>query len=61
MSRTSKLCNDIKSKIDSISGLDDYFIYNQLLDFNTCIDLRLQLIDTYLSENKLNGSIFKDL
>ena len=61
MSKTSKLCNDIKSKIDSISGLDDDVIYNQLLSFNNFIDSRIEFINSYILENELFGTIFKDM
>ena len=60
MSRCSKLCNEIKTKIDNISGLDDDYIYDNLLFLKKTTDF---IVDTiilqYSEEDELNGTCFK--
>ncbi len=58
MSKCSKKCNEIKQKIDSISGLDDNYIYNVLVVVDFMVDVGLKQIDEYLKENELNGTCF---
>lgn len=60
MSKCSKKCNEIKQKIDSISGLDDDFIYNQLIQIETFADSKIKYINEYADEDKLNGTCFKE-
>ncbi len=55
MSRCSKKCNKIKAKIDSISGLDDDFVFEELCKIENIIDL----LDKYADEDELNGTCFK--
>lgn len=55
MSKCSKKCNEIKQKIDSISGLDDDFVFEMLCKIENQIDL----IDKYADEDILNGTCFK--
>ena len=55
MSKCSKKCNEIKEKIDSISGLDDDFVFEILCK----IENQLDLINIYADEDKLNGTCFK--
>lgn len=55
MSRCSKKCNELKEKINSISGLNDNFIYVTLCKIEQLIDL----IEKYADEDELNGTCFK--
>lgn len=55
MSKCSKKCNELKSKLDSISGLDDDFIFEILCK----IENQLDLINKYADEYKLNGTCFR--
>lgn len=55
MSKCSKKCNEIKQKIDKISGLDDVFIFEILCK----IENQLDLINKYADEDELNGTCFK--
>ena len=55
MSRCSKKCNEIKQKIDSISGLDDDFIFEILCKIENQIDL----INKYADLDELNGTCFR--
>ena len=59
MSKCSKKCNEIKAKIDSISGLDDGFVYNQLIAIENFVNLRVDRIDKYADKEELNGTCFK--
>lgn len=56
MSKCSKKCNKLKEKIDSISGLDDNFVYKCLCQ----IENQIELIKTYADMDELNGTIWKD-
>jgi len=55
MSKCSKKCNEIKKKIDSISGLDDGFIYGILC----AIEKQIDFIDEYSDKDEINGTCFK--
>lgn len=59
MSRCSKKCNEIKQKIDSISGLDDDIVYDWLKRLDNVIDAIVSIIDDYADRNELNGTCFK--
>ncbi len=59
MSRCSKKCNEIKAKIDSISGLDDYNIFEALNMLEDIVDIFIKNIEKYADEDKLNGTCFK--
>lgn len=55
MSRCSKKCNELKEKIDSISGLDDETVYDYLCEIDRIIDL----VELYADEDYWNGTCFK--
>ena len=59
MSRCSKKCNEIKAKIDSISGLDDDTVYLWLCRLEHLTDEIIKEIDKYADEDELNGTCFK--
>lgn len=56
MSRCSKKCNELKEKINNISGLDDDYIFEILSKIENQIDL----INKYADEDDLNGTCFKN-
>lgn len=56
MSRCSQKCNELKEKIDNISGLDDYYIFEILSKIENQIDS----INKYADEDTLNGTCFKN-
>lgn len=58
MSKCSKKCNEIKAKIDSISGLDDYYVYCKISQLETIVDEIITDINNYADRNELNGTIF---
>lgn len=60
MSRCSKKCNEIKEKIDSISGLDDDYVYDWLKNLESVTSSIVGFINTYADRNELNGTCFKD-
>lgn len=55
MSKCSKKCNEIKQKLDSISGLDDDFVFETLCKIENQIDL----LNKYADIDELNGTCFK--
>lgn len=59
MSKCSKKCNEIKSKIDSISGLDDETVYDWLKRLDNVTTAITDIIDDYSNRNELNGTCFK--
>lgn len=59
MSKCSKKCNDIKKKIDSISGLDDDTVYEYLKCLEKLTNEIVRIIKEYADEDELNGTIFK--
>lgn len=59
MSKCSKKCNEIKQKIDSISGLDDDIVYGWLENLEKVTDAIVEIIDSYAEGNELNGTCFK--
>jgi len=61
MSKVSSKINRIKRKLDNISGLDDDFIMSSINKIDLFVDIILSDINLYLKENKLNGTIFKNL
>ena len=61
MSKVSTKINRIKSKLDNISGLYDDFIMSSVNKIDLFVDIILSDINLYLKENKLNGTIFKNL
>ena len=58
MSRCSKKCNEIKAKIDSISGLDDNTVYDWLKRLDNVTEAIVDIIDDYADRNELNGTCF---
>lgn len=60
MSKCSKKCNEIKSKIDSISGLDDETVYDWLKRLDNVTTAITDIIDDYSNRNELNGTCFKE-
>lgn len=59
MSRCSKKCNEIKAKIDSISGLDDDVVESNLLILEYITNMIVGNIKKYADEDELNGTCFK--
>lgn len=59
MSKCSKKCNEIKARIDSISGLDDEVVYGYLLALESQVDVIVSSISKYADEDELNGTCFK--
>lgn len=59
MSKCSKKCNEIKERIDSISGLDDDFVYGKLEEIHTLVNFLVGQIEKYADEDNLNGTCFK--
>ena len=59
MSKCSKKCNEIKEKIDSISGLNDEVIYKWLLAFENITDAMVNTIKDYDDLDEFNGTCFK--
>lgn len=55
MSRTSKKCNELCNKIQSISGLDDNYVYGKLLQLEYAVNNIINDINSYADENPLNG------
>lgn len=60
MSKCSKKCNEIKSRIDSISGLDDELVYGNLLELEKYVTKVVDSINKYADEDELNGTCFKE-
>lgn len=60
MSKCSKKCNEIKQKIDSISGLDDDYVYGWLKSLESVTSSIVSFINAYADRNELNGSCFKE-
>lgn len=59
MSKCSKKCNEIKARIDSISGLDDDWVYDSLLVLESQVNEIVNAIEKYADEAPLNGTCFK--
>ena len=59
MSRCSKKCNEIKAKIDSISGLDDDVVESNLFILEYITNMIVDNIEKYADEDELNGTCFK--
>jgi len=55
MSKCSKKCNKLCEKIQSISGLDDSYIYGKLAQLEYCVDNIVNAINIYANESSLNG------
>lgn len=59
MSKCSKKCNEIKQKIDSVSGLNDDFVYARLEELEDIVKLFIKDINDYADKEKTNGTCFK--
>lgn len=59
MSKCSKKCNEIIEKINSISGLDDEWVYGNLCELEKYVNKVVNSIEKYADEDKLNGTCFK--
>ena len=60
MSSCSKKCNEIISKIDSISGLDDGVVYSKLLALEYIVNMIVYDIEKYVDEDEFNGTCFNE-
>lgn len=58
MSRCSKMCNEIKQRIDNISGLDDDFVYDCLKRLEIITKEITTIIEDYADRSVLNGTCF---
>lgn len=61
MSKCSKKCNEIKEKIDSISGLNDRIVYDWLKRLENVTNAIVGIIEDYADRQDLNGTCFKDI
>ena len=59
MSKCSKKCNELKEKIDSISGLDDDIVFDWLQRIDDVVSVYVEQIEIYADRKKLNGTCFK--
>ena len=60
MSKCSELCNQIKDKIDSVSGLDDDYTYEWLLSLLSATNYTVNNIINYVNKDNLNETCFKE-
>lgn len=58
MSKCSKKCNEIKQKIDNISGLDDEYVYNWLTSLDSITEAITIIIEEYANSDELHGTCF---
>lgn len=58
MSRCSKMCNEIKQRIDNISGLDDDLVYDWLKILKSTTEAITSIIEDYADRSELNGTCF---
>lgn len=58
MSKCSKICNEIKQRIDTISGLDDEFVYDWLKRLENFTVIVTSIIEDYADKSELNGTCF---
>ena len=59
MSKCSKKCNEIKTLIDSVSGLDDGYVYFNLLKLERYAAKMVNEVKKYADGDELNGTCFK--
>lgn len=59
MSRTTKSINNIKRKLDSISGLDGDYIQERLKKIENLVNKTVKEIDKHCDEDEINGTIFE--
>ena len=58
MSKCSKKCNEIKQKIDNISGLDDEYVYDWLVRLDSFTEAITSIIEGGGDSDELNGTCF---
>lgn len=60
MSRVSKRINNIKNKLDSISGLDGDFVFDKLDILDKYIDILIINLMLVVINDYFKGTIFED-
>ena len=58
MSKVSKKINEIKEKLDSISGLDDDYVYNWIESIDKIVTPIVDICSTWSEEEDEKGTIF---
>lgn len=58
MSKVSKKINKIKDKLDSISGLDDDYVYNWIESIDKIVTPIVDICSTWSEEEDEKGTIF---
>lgn len=59
MSKVSAKINKIKSRLDSISGLDGDFVFEHILEIEKVVNKNVEEINKHCVEDELNGTIFE--
>lgn len=59
MSKVSAKINNIKGKLDSISGLDGDFTFERILEIEKVVNEKVNEIDKHCHEDETNGTIFE--
>lgn len=59
MSKVSAKINNIKDKLDSISGLDGDFTFERILEIEKVVNEKVNEIDKYCDEDETNGTILE--
>ena len=59
MSKVSAKINNIKGKLDSISGLDGDFTFERILEIEKVVNEKVDEIDKHCNEDETNGTIFE--
>jgi hypothetical protein len=59
MSKVSAKINNIKDKLDSISGLDGDFTFERILEIEKVVNEKVNEIDKHCNEDETNGTIFE--
>ena len=52
------MCNEIKQRIDNISGLDDDFVYDWLKILKSTTEAITSIVEDYADRSELNGTCF---
>lgn len=58
MSKVSKKINEIKDKLDSISGLDDDYVYSWIESIDKIVTPIVDICSTWSEEEDEKGTIF---
>lgn len=58
MSKVSARINRMKTRLDSISGLDGDYVNEQLDYIERVLNIYVDKIDKYANEDEVNGTIF---